>query len=172
VIIKTSCAAYSGQGVRFVARTGSGHEIVLDDDAGNAGARPVELLLAGQAGCTGFDVISSLHEEGQVVTRYEVSVTAEQRDEAQPAIYKRAVIVHEVEGPDIDEAALRRGIYASATKYSSVTAMLSAGTVEVHHRYRIVKPGAGGTIEGEVLVTGPHADPDKLGQAQSGGWAE
>jgi hypothetical protein len=42
--------------------------------------------------------------------------------------------------------------------------MLSAGTVEIHHRYRIL--GGAAPIEGEVVVTGPHADPDALGQRQ------
>jgi putative redox protein len=164
MIVKTASALYSGTGIRFVARTGSGHELILDDSDGDAGPRPVEMLLVGQAGCTGFDVISRLHEEGQIVTRYEVSVTADQRDEAQPAIFTRAVVLHEVEGPAPDEAALRRAIHISATKYSSVAAMLSAGTVEMHHRYRIVRPDAADPIEGEVLVTGPHADPDRLGE--------
>jgi putative redox protein len=163
MILKTSTALYAGDGTRFVARTGSGHEIVLDDDAGDAGPRPVEMLLVGQAGCTGFDVIGSLHEEGQVVSRYEVSVTAEQRDEAQPAIYTRAIVLHTVEGSAVSEETLRRAIYASASKYSSVAAMLSAGTVEIHHRYAIVSPGGSTPIEGEVLVTGPNADPDHLG---------
>jgi putative redox protein len=170
VITRTSRARYSGAGTRFVARTGTGHEIILDDDPGDTGARPVELLLVAQAGCTGFDVITALREEGQPVTGYEVTVTAEQRDEAQPAIYKRAIVIHEVEG-DVDAAVLRRGIQASATTYSSVTAMLAAGTVEVHHRYRIARTN-GEVQEGEVLVTGPRADPDMLGQAQSSGWAE
>ena len=79
MIIRTSTALYSGTGTRFIARTGTGHEMVLDDDTGDAGARPVELLLVGQAGCTAFDVISSLRDAGQEVTRYQVSVTAEQR---------------------------------------------------------------------------------------------
>jgi len=63
-----------------------------------------------------------------------------------------------IEGPDLDEAAVRRAIELSATKYCSVAAMLSAGTVEIHHRYRIL--GGAAAIEGEVIVTGPHADPD------------
>jgi putative redox protein len=171
VIVKTSSALYAGTGVRFVARTGSGHEIVLDNDEGDTGPRPVELLLVGQAGCTGFDVISNLQEAGQVVTRYEVSVTADQRDEAQPAIFTRAVVLHAVEGPALDEAALREAIWESATKYSSVAAMLSAGTVEIHHRYRIARPGTTEPIEGEVLVTGPHADPDRLGEPRPSGSA-
>jgi putative redox protein len=164
VAIKTSVARFDGPGLRFTARTGSGHEIVLDDGDGNTGPRPVEMLLVGQAGCTGMDVMSILKKKRQEVTRYEVSVQAEQRD-GQPAIFTTADVVHLVEGPAIDEAAVRRAIDLSATKYCSVAAMLSAGTVEIHHRYRIVSPEGAVPIEGEVMVTGPNADPDAMGRA-------
>jgi putative redox protein len=165
VTVKTSTARYEGIGLRFTARTGSGHDIILDDSAGNAGPRPVEMLLVGQAGCTGMDVISILQKKRQNVTRYEVSVSAEQRD-SQPAIYTRADVLHVVEGPGLDEAAVRRAIELSATKYCSVAAMLSAGTVEIHHRYRILGSGGVAPIEGEVMVTGPKADPDAMGKRQ------
>jgi putative redox protein len=165
VPVKTSTATYSGEGLRFTAQTGSGHQIVLDDSAGNAGPRPVELLLAGQVGCTGMDVISILQKKRQRITQYEVTVSAEQRD-GQPAVFTRADVVHQVEGPDIDESAVRRAIELSAVKYCSVAAMLSAGTVEIHHRYRIVGADGARPIEGEVLVAGPHADPDTLGKPQ------
>jgi putative redox protein len=162
VAIKTSTALYEGTGLRFTVQTGSGHSLVLDTAEGNAGPRPVELLLAGQVGCTGMDVMSILQKKRQVVTRYEVSVSAEQRD-GQPAIFTRADVVHQVEGPSIDEAAVRRAIELSANKYCSVAAMLSAGTVEIHHRYRILGGEGAAPIEGEVMVTGPHADPDAMG---------
>ena len=157
--VKTSTARYDGTGLRFTVRTGSGHEIVLDDSEGNAGPRPVEMLLVGQAGCTAMDVVSILQKKRQTVSHYEVSVTAQQRDAA-PNVFTRADVVHIVEGPTLDEAAVRRAIELSATKYCSVAAMLSAGTVEIHHRYRIVGPAGSDPIEGEVLVIGPHADPD------------
>lgn len=163
--VKTSTARYDGSGLRFTARTGSGHELVLDDGAGDAGPRPVEMLLVAQAGCTGMDVMSILRKKRQVLTSYEVSVSAEQRDD-QPAIFTRADVVHLVEGPAVDEAAVRRAIELSATKYCSVAAMLSAGTVEIHHRYRILGPDGADPIEGEVMVTGPGADPDAMGRPQ------
>jgi putative redox protein len=77
--------------------------------------------------------------------------------------------VHIVEGPAVDEAAVRRAIELSATKYCSVAAMLSAGTVEIHHRYRIAGPDGAAPIEGEVMVSGPHADPDSTGKPQPAG---
>jgi putative redox protein len=114
-----------------------------------------------------MDVMSILQKKRQVVTSYEVAVSAEQRD-SQPAIYTRADVVHIVEGPAVNEASVRRAIELSATKYCSVAAMLSAGTVEIHHRYRIVGPSAA-PIEGEVMVSGPHADPDTIGKPQAAG---
>ena len=44
-------------------------------------------------------------------------------------------------GPDIAEAAIRRCIELSATKYCPVNAMLSAGATVVHHRYAIHSTG-------------------------------
>jgi len=170
VTVKTSVARYDGTGLRFTVRTGSGHEVVLDDGAGNVGPRPVEMLLVGQAGCTGMDVMSILQKKRQVITRYEVSVSADQRDK-QPAVFTTADVVHIVEGPAVDEAAVRRAIELSATKYCSVAAMLSAGVVEIHHRYRIVGPGDAEPIEGEVIVTGPNANVDRLGQPHPSGSA-
>jgi hypothetical protein len=46
-----------------------------------------------------------------------------------------------------------------------------AGTVEIHHRYRIVGPDGAGPIEGEVMVTSPGAGVDHMGQRQASGSA-
>jgi putative redox protein len=163
-VTKTASAVYSGAGLRFTAKTGSGHELVLDSKEGNAGPRPSEMLVVGQAGCTAMDVISILQKKRQEVTRYEVAVEAEEH-EGHPSYLTRTDVVHIVEGPAIEEAAVRRAIEHSATKYCSVAAVLSAGTMEIHHRYRILCGDR--TIEGEVMVTGPHADPESLAEAQS-----
>lgn len=160
--LKTATARYDGSGLRFSARSGSGHTVVVDNVAGNAGPRPMELVLLAQAGCTGMDVISILQKKRQPVSDYEVQVSAEQRAE-HPQVYTRLDVVHEVRGSGLDEEAVRRAIELSATKYCSVAAMLSAGPVEIHHRYRILS-GEADAIEGEVLVTGPGADPSRLGQ--------
>jgi len=167
VSVKTVVARYEGTGLRFSARTGSGHELIMDNAEGDAGPRPAELVAVAQAGCTAMDVISILQKKRQVVTRYEVSVAAVQRDDPLPAIFTSSDVLHIVEGPAVDEAAVRRAIELSATKYCSVGATLSAGPVEIHHRYRIVGPAGTAPIEGEVMVTGPHADPDALAGAST-----
>ena len=69
--------------------------------------------------------------------------------------------MHEVEGSDVSEAAIRRCIELSAEKYCPVSAMLSAGATEVHHRYIVRNTGPSPFVaEGEVIVTGPHRRPD------------
>lgn len=165
--IRTAVARWDGAGLSFRATSGSGHELVLDDVHGDTGPRPVELLVLGLAGCTGMDAISILQKKRQEVTRYAVTVTAEQRGEPHPAVFTRADVLHEVDGPAIDEAAVRRAIELSATRYCSVGAMLSAGTVEIRHRYRIVSGNRTEPIEGEVAVLGPHADPDRAEAARA-----
>ena len=61
----------------------------------------------------------------------------------------------------MEEAAIRRAIELSATKYCPVNAMLSAGATEVHHRYVVRNIGPEPfEAEGEVVVTGPYRRPD------------
>ena len=63
---------------QFVAQTGSGHNFLLDDMAGGTGPKPIELVSAGLAGCTAFDVITILRQKHhQKVTGYGVRVEAD-----------------------------------------------------------------------------------------------
>lgn len=164
--IKTARAEHIGPGLRFEVETGSGHRLVLDDAAGNGGPRPAEMLLVAQAGCTAMDVASILAKKRQVVERYEVEVVGVARDEPHPHVYTRIDVIHHVEGPAVEEAAVRRAIELSATKYCTVTGQLAAGVAEIHHRY-VLRRGSGEAaevLEGEVVVTGPGESPDALGR--------
>ncbi len=55
---------------RFVATTGSGFSLVLDNPRreGGAAASPMELLLVSLAGCTGVDVVALNGAEGGLLT--------------------------------------------------------------------------------------------------------
>ena len=70
--VKTASVALDGTDLRFLARSGSGHSIVLDDGRGDTGPRPAELIPMALAGCTAMDVITILRKKRQEVTRYEV----------------------------------------------------------------------------------------------------
>jgi putative redox protein len=155
--VKTASVALDGADLRFVARSGSGHTLVLDDGRGDTGPRPAELIPMALAACTAMDVISILRKKRQEVTRYEVRAEGVQMDD-HPNAFTRIDVVHVVEGPALDVDAVRRAIEVSATKYCSVGATLSSGMTEIHHAY-LVRDGGGLEQTAEVLVLGPGADP-------------
>jgi putative redox protein len=155
--VKTASVALDGTNLRFVARSGSGHTIVIDDANGDTGPRPAELIPMALAACTAMDVISILRKKRQEVTRYEVQADGIQMD-GHPNAFTRVDVVHVIDGPSLDVEAVRRAIELSATKYCSVGATLSSGITEIHHAYRL--RGADGFEQtAEVLVLGPGADP-------------
>jgi putative redox protein len=157
--IRSATLLHEG-GNRFVATTGSTRSIVYGEDFSGGELSPVETVAVSLAACSAMDVVSILAKKRQEVSRYEIRVEAIQRDEY-PQILTHAIVTHEVEGPMVEEAAIRRAIELSATKYCPVNAMLSAGATEVHHRYvaRCTGPEPF-AAEGEVVVTGPYRRPD------------
>jgi putative redox protein len=159
---RTVTATLDRGGSRFIARTGSGHEVVMDNAEGDSGPRPAELVVVAQAGCTSMDVVSILRKKRQAFTGYEVRVSAEQRDDPPPHVFERMWIVHVVDGP-VEIDAVRRAIELSATKYCTVTGNLASGAAEIHHAY-LVHGADGEEHYGEVVVTGPGESPDALGQ--------
>jgi len=148
--------------MRFATVTGTGREPLFGDTAAAGELSPMETVVVALAACSAMDVVSIALKKRQSFTRYEVAVTAVQRDEY-PQVITEAYVTHEVEGPGVSVAAIRRCIELSATKYCPVNAMLSAGATEVHHAYHVIGTGARPFDErGEVVVTGPFRRPDIL----------
>jgi putative redox protein len=147
-------------GMRFVATTGSGHEVAMDNAADNTGPRPTELVLAAIAGCTAIDVIDILTKKRQVVDAYSVEVSGTQREKP-PNVFTDITVLHVVEG-NVETAAVARSIELSATKYCTVSNQIAAGPARISHRYTIKRPspnGAPPVVESaEVVVTGPMKD--------------
>jgi putative redox protein len=151
VHLKTAELTYTS-GLHFDAETGTGRRFAYDDEPGD-GMGPLESVLSALAACSAMDVISIALKKRQGVERYVVHARAEQRDEY-PMIFTRVDLVHEVVGSSVDTTAIKRCIELSATRYCPVSAMLASGATEIHHAYRIARPGQP-VEEGEVLVTGP-----------------
>ena len=61
-------------GLKFEATFSTGHTITMDTRADQGGAdegpRPVEMVLAGLAGCTGMDVLAILRKKRQEVKAF------------------------------------------------------------------------------------------------------
>jgi putative redox protein len=109
---------------QFVATTGSGHHLILDDTWGGSGPKPVELIAVGLAGCAAFDVITHLRlKRHQQVTVYEVRVEADQA-ETDPQVFTAVRLHHVITGREIDPDAVREAIHLSHTTYGAVEAML------------------------------------------------
>lgn len=159
---KTATLTLTGE-MRFEAVPGSGKRIVIDDGPDGDGPSPAELIGIALGGCTAMDVISILRKKRQVVTGYEVRVTALQREE-RPHAFIRFDVVHVLDG-DLDPAAVRRAIDLSSRKYCSVGSTLASGAPELHHAFLLRTPDGEERYE-DVLVTGPYVRPeDQVGDA-------
>jgi putative redox protein len=157
--IRTATLRHEG-GNRFVAATGTGRQPVFGDKPAGGELSPVETVVAALAACSAMDVVSIARKKRQSFDRYEVHVRAIQRDEY-PQVLTLIEVTHEVEGPAVSAAAIRRCIELSATKYCPINAMLSAGATEVHHAYHVIGTGAKPfDASAEVIVTGPYRRPE------------
>ena len=155
-----SATLHHVDGMRFTAETGTGRVPIFGDFPEKSELSPVETLVVSLAACSAMDVVSIALKKRQDFTRYEIRARAEQRDEY-PQVLTRVELVHEVEGPGVSVAAIRRCIELSATKYCPINAMVSSGATEVHHAYRVIGTGATPFDESaEVIVTGPFRSPD------------
>jgi len=126
-----------GVGRQFVATSGSGHHLLLDDATGASGPKPVELMAVALAGCTAFDVITILRQKHrQKITGYEVRVEADQA-ERPPQVFTDVRIHHVITGFDLDPAAVDLAIQLSEDKYCSVGGMIKQSAA-LHTTYEIV----------------------------------
>jgi len=116
------------EGVSFVAESESGHAMVVDGapEAGgrNLGMRPMELVLAGTAACTAFDVIWILKKARQPVADCVVEAEAERATE-DPHVFTRIHLRYSVAGSGLDPHQVERAVKLSKEKYCSATAMLA-----------------------------------------------
>jgi putative redox protein len=106
---------------RFVAESSSGHAIVLDGDKETANS-PMELVLIGLCGCTGYDVASILKKKREPFTSIEVRAQAERATEP-PTVYTAIKLIYTV-GGKVSRKAVEDAVRLSKEKYCSVSAML------------------------------------------------
>lgn len=124
----------------FVGESESGHSVVMDGapDAGgrNLGIRPMEMLLLGLGGCTGFDVVSILAKSRQRISDCEVEIEAQRASEV-PKVFTSIHVHFIVSGRDLDESKVSRAVTLSAEKYCSASLMLEKA-VTITHDFEVV----------------------------------
>ncbi len=138
------------EGMSFTGTADSGFQVRLGADpevgGANDGFRPLELMAVSLAGCTAMDVISLLRKKQQAVTGFEVRVHAD-RAADHPKVFTHITVLYRVTGQNLDEAALRRAIELTATKYCPAQAMLGK-VAPMELKYQIHEDGGGLVREG------------------------
>ncbi len=111
----------------FVGKSNSNHWTVMDGSqksgADDGATRPKELLLLALGGCTAFDVEVILKKKRVALTRFEVSVKAEEVTE-HPMVFTKVELTYRFEGEGVAVPDLERAIRLSQEKYCSVSTML------------------------------------------------
>lgn len=135
---------WSGDGMSFLARTGSGHLVTMDgapDGGGsNLAPRPMEMVLTGLGGCAAYDVVLILKRGRHDVRGCEVRLTGE-RAATDPKVFTRIDMKFTVRGRQLKRDAVERAVRLSHDKYCSATAMLGK-TAEITHSVEIVDDAA------------------------------
>ena len=124
---------------RFSGIASSGHSIIVDGDKAG-GNSPMELVLIGLCGCTGYDVVSILRKKRELFTSLEVRAEAERAAEP-PSVYTKIKLIYRI-GGKVSRKAAEDAVQLSKGKYCSVSAMLDK-TVKISAEIEYVDESGG-----------------------------
>lgn len=124
------------EGLTFLGESASGHQILMDGNAGEKSPSPMEMVLMAAGGCSAIDVVSILQKGRHAVADCEVKLTSERRTEA-PRLFTAINLHFVVTGKGLTESVVERAVALSAEKYCSVSLMLGK-TVNVTHSFEVI----------------------------------
>lgn len=125
------------EGLTFIGESASGHQVLMDGNAGDKAPSPMEMVLMAAGGCSAIDVVSILQKGRHLVTHCEVKLTSERREET-PRLFTHINLHFIVSGNTLKESAVSRAVELSAEKYCSVALMLG-NTVNITHSYEVIE---------------------------------
>ncbi len=128
-------AEWQGGGT-FIGRNPKGGTVQMGMVNDKPGVSPMEMILAGLAGCTGVDIADILAKKRQPLKALKVKVRGHKREEF-PKIFDEIEVTYFVYGDGIDPQAVERAIQLSEEKYCSVSAMLRSA-VKISSTYQIL----------------------------------
>lgn len=124
-------------GSTFIGKNARGGSVQMGTLNERPGVSPMELILAGLAGCTGIDIVDIMEKKRQPLKALKVVVRGKRTD-CYPKKYSDIEITYQIWGDDIDPRAVERAIELSEKKYCSVSAMLRS-EVNISSNYQIQK---------------------------------
>lgn len=92
------------------------------------GMSPMEMLLAGAAGCSAIDVISILEKQRQDLKELSVAVTGDREKLKEGYSVYNSIHLHFELSGELDEKKVARALELSITKYCSVSKALEKGS--------------------------------------------
>jgi putative redox protein len=124
----------------YIAVTKTGASVLMGKGKdGCQGVSPMDMLLAGLAGCTMMDVIDILKKKRQVPIDFTAHVRGNQRVNEYPYSFTEYQIEYMLWGNNLIESDVEQAIQLSEEKYCSVGGTLSKSG-PIHSTFRILKP--------------------------------
>lgn len=109
----------------------NGHKVLLDNKSKKEGKvegiSPMELLLAGLAGCSSIDIIAILNKQKINLTDLKMDVEGDRIPDVVPSLFYKIKVNVRLEG-DIPPGKAKRAVSLSFDKYCSVAKTLEYST--------------------------------------------
>ncbi|MFO7584873.1 MAG: OsmC family protein [Anaerolineales bacterium] len=135
---KEVTTTWDGQSGYVVRNPAGGLALMGKDKDGNLGIGPMEMLLAGLAGCTAMDMLSILEKKRQKPEKIEVRVLGNQRTDDYPMFYTEFKVEYLLWGENLKEKDVAQAIQLSEEKYCSVGGTL-AKAGPIHSTFQIIR---------------------------------
>ena len=119
-----------------LGESSSGHQILMDGNAGDKAPSPMEMVLMAAGGCSAIDVVSILQKGRHQVTGCEVKLSSQRREEA-PRLFTHINLHFVVSGAGLSDKVVERAVALSAEKYCSVALMLEKA-VTITHSHEVI----------------------------------
>jgi putative redox protein len=107
----------------FSGKNDLGNSVQMGTKKDKNNISPMELLLMGLAGCTGYDVVGILKKKRQELKGFQIKVRAKRAD-TYPMVYTDIEVEYSLWGTGLIEKDVSRAIELSEDKYCSASAML------------------------------------------------
>jgi len=115
-------ALWKGE-MNFIGENESGGKVQMGTIDNVPGVGPMQLLLAGLAGCTGMDIVSILQKKKVDLKDFKIEVEAKRAD-TYPMIWTEIKVMYHLWGKRIKTSDVEQAIKLSEEKYCSVSIML------------------------------------------------
>ena len=122
----------------FLGENEMGGKAQLGVMEGKPGIKPMQMILASLAGCTGVDVVNILKKKRIKFSDLKINVSGK-RAETHPKVFTDIEVTYLIWGEEIREKDVEQAIRLSEEKYCSVSAMLKS-TAKINFDYKILAP--------------------------------